>query len=258
MGNYIPIGSTNIMNKNIASLTVALNEEELIGGCLELLDVAYKLVIIPTKTFSGGDIARFDDTEKIAREKGAVVIFTDLTNEPDIRNLGLKHLYNLGYEYALIIDADEYWPKATQLEMARIIMEKPRDAYKANLDFFFKRPNWKIDGMSNRRLHIAIRTDKQFYTKRPPRKFLGHVEHVHPGTIYHFSYVRRPEKIKEKIESFSHSHEIIDGWYEDVFLPFTLDTKNFHPVRPDGYPRCVECELPEEIASKIPKHLWSV
>lgn len=244
------------MIKNIASLTVALNEEDLIGGCLELLVVPYKLVLIPTKTFSGKDVARFDNTEKIAKDKGAVVLFTDAKNEPEARNVGLAHLKGLGYEYALIADADEYWPMTTQLEMARLMALKPADAYKANLDFFFKRPNWKIDGMSNMRAIVAIRTDKTFSGSRP-RKFTGRAEQVNPGTIYHFSYVRRAEKIKEKISSFSHAHEIIDNWYDNVYVPFTSDAKNFHPVKPNEYPRCVICELPEEIASKIPRHLWS-
>lgn len=243
------------MFKNIASLTVALNEEDLIGGCLELLNVAYKLVLMPLKTFSGKDIAHFDNTEKIAKDKGAVVIFTNTTTEPDTRNFGLAHLNRLGYEYAFIVDADEYWPKATQHEMARILSLKTSRTYKADLDFFFKRPNWKITGMSNVRTIVAMETNKRF-SARGPRKVVGHVEYVNPGPIYHFSYVRRPEKIKEKLESFSHAHEIIDNWYTNVYLPFTPDFKNFHPVKPRGYPQCVECELPEEIADKIPKHLY--
>lgn len=244
------------LSKNIASLTVALNEEDMIGGCLDLLQAAYKLVLIPVKTFSGKDIARFDDTEKVAREKGATVIFTHERNEPATRNFGLAYLQKLGYEYALIVDADEYWPAATQHEMARIMTEKPAGEYKADLAFFFKRPNWKIEGMTNKRLLIAMRTNKRFNESRP-RGFSTKTEYVNPGTIYHFSYVRRPEKIKEKIESFSHAHEIIKNWYENTYLPFTPNFKNFHPVKPGGYPRCVECELPDEIASKIPKHLWS-
>lgn len=244
------------MHKNIASLTVAFNEEELIGGCLELLDVAYKLVLIPKKTFSGKNINRFDDTEKIARSKGAHVIHTDTKSESEARNFGLAHLLSLGYEYALIVDADEYWPNSTQKEMSRIIAEKPADAYKANLDFFFKRPNWRIDGMPNRQAIVAIRTDKQFSYKRP-RRFSGMTQNVNPGIIFHFSYVRRAEKIKEKIESFSHAPEVLDNWYDDIYLPFVPKNTNFHPVNPSEYPRCVECNLPAEIANKIPKHLWS-
>lgn len=247
----------NIMKTNIASLTIALNEEDLIGGCLELLDVPYKLVLIPKKAFSGKDIEQSDNTANIAAEKGAIVISSDIANEPCLRNFGLAHLRMLGYEHAFIVDADEYWPVATQQEMARLISEKPADAYKADLNFFFKRPNWLIDGMTNRRAIVAMRTDKTFSTNRP-RRFSGKsMEYVNPGPIYHFSYVRRPEKIREKIESFSHAHEIIDNWYSNVYIPFTPDFRDFHPVKPNLYPRCVEYQLPEEIASKIPKHLWS-
>jgi len=242
-----------VISKNIASLTVALNEEDLIGGCLELLDM-HKLVLISNKTFSGLQVTHFDQTEKIAKEKGADVIFTDGT-EPEIRNIGLAHLQSLGYEYALIVDTDEYWPKETQREIERLITEKPAEAYKANMDFYFKKPNWKIEGMVNRRAIVVVRTDKRFNPKKP-RYFSGQTEQVNPGNIYHFSYVRSHKKMKEKLESFSHAHEIIKGWYNDVYLPFTPDAKNFHPVKPSEYPQCVVCELPEEIASKIPKHLW--
>lgn len=245
------------MCKKIASLTVAFNEEDLIGGCLDLLDVDYKLVLIPIKTFSGNSIVNFDDTEKIAKKKGAVVLFTDLTKEYDVRNYGLNYLKNLGYDYSLIVDADEYWPLETQRKIIQIISEKPADAYKAQLDFFFKRPNWKIDSMPNRKAVIAVKTNKKFSSARP-RKFHGKIEFIDPGIIYHFSYVRKPEKIKEKILSFSHSEEINKDWYDKVFLPFTPDFKNFHPIKPKEYPSCVVCELPEEIKSKIPNHLWSV
>lgn len=237
------------MNK-LASLTIAYNEEDIIGGCLELLDIEYKLVIIPRKTFSGKNIVKFDNTEEIAKEKGAVVLFTDTQTEPEARNFGLRFLNNIGYEYALIIDADEYWTLETQKEMRRIINENPADCYKANLDFFFKNPNWKIENMPNRKAIIAIRTDKEFSSRRP-RRFDGKSLFINPGIIYHFSYVRSQEKIKEKLASFSHSHQIIENWFNDVYLPFNLKSKDFHPVNPKEYPSCVVCELPEEIKNKF-------
>jgi len=249
------------MIKNIASLTVAYNEEDLIGGCLDLLDVAYKLVLMPTKTFSGKDIRKRDNTEKIAKEKGATVIFTDIRMEPDVRNFGLKYLRDLGYEYAFIVDADEYWPKATQIEMARIISERPEEAYKAYLDSFFKSPNWKMDKPNiMRRAIVATKTDQRFYTGAPlklPRKFLGkRLTIVKSVKIYHFSYVRSPEKMKEKIASFSHAAQVTENWYEDVFVPFTLDNQNLPAMKQARLPPCVAVELPEEISSKIPEHLW--
>lgn len=239
---------------SLASLTVAHNEEDLIGGCLDLLDVDFKLVIIPKRTFSGKEVVKGDKTHQIAQERGATVVCVDIATEAECRNFGLKLLNRMGYDYALIVDADEWWSKGAINNIKNHIKLLPQDAYKAKLAFFFKRPNWKIEGMKNNRAIVCIRTDKKFNTKYP-RRFYG-AKYVDLGIIYHFSYVRTPKKIKEKLESFSHFDEIIQDWYNNVYMKFTLDSKNFHPVRPEEYPKCESIELPEYIKNKIPKHLW--
>lgn len=238
----------------LASLTVAHNEEDLIGGCLDLLDVDFKLVIIPKRTFSGIEVLNADKTNRIAYDRGASVVYVDIASEAECRNFGLKLLNKMGYDYALIVDADEWWSKEAIKDIKNHIELLPVDAYKAKLDFFFKRPTWKIEGMRNDRAIVCIRTDKKFNTKYP-RRFYG-AKLIDIGTIYHFSYVRTPEKIKEKLESFSHSKEVDLNWYDDVYMKINLDSKNFHPVNPEEYPKLVEVQIPDYIKNKIPKHLW--
>lgn len=237
----------------IASLTVAYNEEDLIKGCLELLDVDFKLIIIPKRTFSGIEIKNSDKTAEIAQQCGATVIYEDIYVESEIRNHGLKLLESWGYEYALIVDSDEYWSYESIINIKKEIENNPQIAYKSQMDFFFRRPTWKIEGMKNNRAIICMRTDQQFDIKYP-RKFKN-AKLVNIGKIYHFSYVRTPEKIKEKIESFSHFAEIRKNWYDKVYMNFTLDSKNFHPVKPKEYPYCIKVELPNYIINKIPKYL---
>ncbi|HAX98432.1 MAG TPA: hypothetical protein DCY12_05990 [Candidatus Atribacteria bacterium] len=228
----------------IASLTVAYNEEEVIGGCLSLLQMD-KLVIIPIKTFSGQRITKRDRTEQIAKACGAKVVYVDLDREYECRNYGLGLLRD--YDYALIVDADEYWPLETQKRIINLLDGK---AYKAKMDFFFKQSNWQIVGNHNWAV-VAIRTDERFSSKRP-RQVNG-AEMIDIGKIYHFAYVRTPEKIKEKIEAFSHATEIIPNWYENVFMKFTPEMKDFHPVNPKEYPRCKVVDLPEEISQALNK-----
>src|SRR5690606_18526037 len=53
-------------------------------------------------------------------------------------------------------------------------------------------------------------------------------------TLHHFSYSKRPEEIRKKVNLWGHAHQVPDGWYEKVFeawVPGT-DAENLHPTQP--------------------------
>ena len=72
-----------------------------------------------------------------------------------------------------------------------------------------------------------------------------------PVWMHHFSYVRRSdERIRAKLEAFKDDEALIPGWYENVWLKWTPETKDFHPTRPEAYHSVVPV-LPEELPPSV-------
>jgi glycosyltransferase involved in cell wall biosynthesis len=95
------------MKKNtISGIVITKNEEEKIGGCLESLKkVADEIIVV--------DTGSTDETDQIAREKGAKVIKAT-GGFSDWRNKGAKRATG---DWLLYIDADERIPPALRKEI---------------------------------------------------------------------------------------------------------------------------------------------
>ena len=106
----------------------------------------------------------------------------------------------------------------------------------------FKLTRWSELGKS----HIPLPFPASFVGNNKTNSW-GTVHHIEPSRaiFYHFSYARSPEKMREKLLTYSHAHEIPSGWYERVWLrwPEARDMTNLHPVDPPKFPRAVRCEL---------------
>ncbi len=75
----------------------------------------------------------------------------------------------------------------------------------------------------------------------------GRVYHCDPRRVifYHFSFARRPSKMREKLMTYSHAHEILNGWYERVWQrwPQQRDMMNLNPIDPPKLPRALFKDL---------------
>lgn len=242
-----------------ASVTNCLNEEDFIGGFLDLMDVDVKVVIISDISYSGNKIKYFDNSEKIALERGAIVIKCSTSSQVEMRNYGIALLQGMGIDYAFIADADEWYPRKTLENYKQFIQENPADAYRVKFINCFRKPSWQSVAPLDKGSIICIDTQKRMPKgyKRDLLDTHGFVkiipEHEDLGRIYHFSYAKSPKDISEKLRNFSHADEVIDGWFTNVFLKFTPDMKNFHPTSPEFFPECRIIQLPKEIKDKFPK-----
>ena len=61
--------------------------------------------------------------------------------------------------------------------------------------------------------------------------------------------------MKEKLSTFSHAHEILDGWYENVWLkwPSNRQMPNVHPTNPEKFP-AVEYVEPKDLPEMLKEH----
>ena len=234
-----------------------MREKDLLPGCLSLLDRLDNVVCVFSSVSYSGKPVKDDGSINIARDHGAHIIETDTANQAIMRNEALEYLQNQGIDYAFIIDTDEWYPRKTMGNILAYIEETQLDAYKIKLTHMFRKPNWSVPTRIDGGSIMCMKTNMRF--PEDERRNLKTSQHLIPesvGPVYHFSYVRSPDKIKEKIENFSHSHEVVDGWFEGVFLPCTIESKKVHPTNPSAWPEIVEVELSDDVSALMPEHLW--
>ncbi|MDD3487659.1 MAG: hypothetical protein PHF35_04795 [Candidatus Moranbacteria bacterium] len=231
----------------LGSVTNCWKEEDWIGGCLDLLDVDIKVVVMSDLTYSG---AKYDPdkSEQIAKEKGARVLKLNTDSQEIMRNAALEFLQKEGCEYAIIADADEWWTKRA-METVKKAIGSGKPGYKVKMRTMFRRPDWEAISTVDGGTLVAVRTDLRFFHRRA----LDGDPHIEPvdAEIFHFSYAKKPEQIRRKLLNFSHADEVIPGWFENVFLPFEPKRRDFHPTVPTSFRECRTINLPKEICEKL-------
>ncbi len=239
------------------SITNCFNEEDIIGRCLDLLDVDMKVVVISNRTYQGNRIPH-DRSEQIALKKGAIVIKCDTSNQAEMRNLGLSLLEGAGMDYSFIVDSDEWYENIGKFKL--YISEHPSDYYRAKTIHLFKKPNYKAIDRYDQGTIICMKSKKRFPLNRPrdvrPDDKMGSISLIPFNGIYHFSWVKTPEKIKEKLANFSHAKEVRENWFEDVWMKFNPKMTDFGATNAKDFERCEVIKLPEIIKKKVPKNLW--
>lgn len=244
------------------SVTLVMNEEDLIGGCLELLDVDEKVVVFCNKSFQGMEY-KPDRSEEIARELGATILHSDnppfqidgaANDQSVMRNMGIKYLESKGIDYVFITDADEWYSKAAMENIKKFIEENPAEGYSKIMPVSFKYPDWIVHSPHDGGSVICIKSTQRMTNPRRVKFDIKPI--ICKGEIWHLSYARHPEKLKEKLKHFSHASEVKPGWFDRVFMKATLDSKDVHPTTPDAWPFIYERTLPQEILNLIPHKLW--
>jgi len=99
--------------KKIAIMTIALEDEDLIGPCIDQFKgIVDKHYVYANKTpyYSDKEIDN-SGTMLITMEHGATFLESNYKNEADARNYVLDNANNDGYNMVLIVDADEFYTK---------------------------------------------------------------------------------------------------------------------------------------------------
>ncbi len=238
----------------VGVLTIALNEERFIGACVkqflgvEVLGVELEhLVMIGNSTWTGQKV-NDAKTESIARELGARVVKGNWESETEERQIGLNLLSDK--DWILIVDADEYYTKEAIETMLKFLKLGPvGKVYRsAAIHVYWK--DWETIALPSYGVHgspvVAVKPDVRFST----RDILDEDSSgLFPGSVetYHLSYCRDDEEIYKKITSFAHAHEILPGWFENVWKKWQPGDTNFHPTAPHVFERAEHYPLPEEI-----------
>jgi glycosyltransferase involved in cell wall biosynthesis len=219
----------------IAVCTIAYNEEEWIGDCINQFR-PFKLdhlVLLSTIPWNGQPVES-DRTLNICKAKGAKVISGYWETEYEQRNYGLAYFYN--YDYVLIVDADELYSRQDIENILKSL--RGHKAYRvAKMETYWKNTDYVFEPPDKHKPVIAV-DPKQciFYEHRQIRQICDKTPYFEQPlidtTLHHMSWAKSDKKIYEKINSFSHCEDIDINWYYDVWLKWK--PKSDMMIRPYG------------------------
>ncbi len=175
--------------------------------------------------------------------------------EEEQRNACSSKAKEDGIDFLFIQDADEFYFHDGFEEMKRSIVKNPSyDTYRCPCYTFWKDVNILTSPEGNfvtgyLYACINLKTNSEFVNKRATK--IGRVFDIHSTICYHMSNVLSDEEMYRKVKTWAHHHDFdVDRWYENVWMKWTPEMKNLHPVQPHGWREAVPFveELPEVIS----------
>jgi hypothetical protein len=232
---------------------VAFNEPRLIGPCVRqfkspyIKEALYHLVLV-SKSPWRGDYPADTLTGRRALDNGAdSVIEGEWENQAEQFNFGLSHLGEMGYDWAIICDADEFYtPLGIRVLVEQMEGEEEVKIIRAPYMFvYWKTPFYRISNAQEDNPVVAIRTSEIFSDKRTPS-----LSEYGSAIVFlnHFSYVRSDSEMLKKIKSFEHSYEFdLEKWYNEIWLNWKPKDRNLHPVVPSQFEQAIHISAPKII-----------
>ena len=187
------------------------------------------------------------------------------------RNRGMKYCIDNGYDYYFLIDGDEVYRKDHLENIAKeIAVHTEIGSFVIKCTIFWRSFKYRIPAEKvawcPRRIFKITPFRNILGLKWPyecrftginKTNSLGKVYQISPqkAIFYHFSYAKSVKNMKEKLSTFPHAHEILDGWYENVWLKWSgnRNMRNVHPTNPEKFP-AVEYVEPKDLPEMLKEH----
>lgn len=253
---------------------LAFNNTDYIESIINIfLPFVDKIAISINEKSWKGNIKNTGEVEKLLTpylSDKVILVKGKWKTEAEQRNACLDAMKEM--DYIFIVDDDEMWVSEQIHRMRDFILKHPGyTVFNASWNTRFKNLNWRVDPREPFKPTVAIQqkagriqTSKNIRFKEnrlidnANRNAWACLVPESVIVIEHFSYVRSTdEAIKEKIKTFSHATEIINGpdfWYENIYLESDLRSRYLHPTNPECYDHLIEENLHSEIQSALKKY----
>jgi len=188
------------------------------------------------------------------------IIWEDWRTEEETRNYGLNWALHQNCEYSLIVDTDEVYDDAS-LRRLKDLLEVAEASLSGN---WIYHTNWKTYWKKYNGPLCVINPPESFQpvvvVRNRNAKFV-HLRHCMPFdrgqqlqqnhgrallpegflNLHHFSYARSDEFISRKCKESGHSAngDLMQGWFENVWMKWKLGDKNLHPINPEQYKEAI-------------------
>lgn len=176
-------------------------------------------------------------------DKKIRIIRQDWANEVDQRNFSVAYSQHLGFNYSMVVDADEVYHTDQLPRILHLVAQNPQiDCWHMRWFTYWKSPEYRIDPVEPYDPPVFIKHGTGGYVET--RNFLANSHELVPpelGMCHHLSYARTDAQVHRKLAMFSHSHQIIPGWFETVWKAWDKNPmlENLHPVKPEYYKRAI-------------------
>ncbi len=213
----------------------------------QLLKVVDRVVVLRgTRSLSGAPTAL---TPVPPLDPRIEVVEAEWGSERETRNAGLDLLDDCDWVFCL--DTDEILLDEDLRALVRLCEETGHSAISARLRTYWKTIEHRVDPPEDLTAPIAVRRGARFLDQR----FVDAEPHFSDIWLRHLSYVRTDEEVRDKLRLFSHAHEIVPGWYENVWRGWDADhgMTDLHPTRPSAYRRVLH-EPDAELRLVLERH----
>lgn len=183
------------------------------------------------------------------------IIEGDWLSDTDQRNACLNIAKADGFDYLMVHDADEFYFHKDFQKIIKFIESEPNHfVYAINLYAFWRAFKYvlidpqrgRIGGTNQTIVNLHLVNQYNYIRD----VYAADVVTIPDVMCYHGSYVLTDEEVFKKVNMTSHSNDY-DGikWYNEVWLPWTIESRNLHPIWPWCWSHCeiFNEELPEVI-----------
>lgn len=177
-------------------------------------------------------------------------------------------------DYFWIVDADEVYEREAIESLQAFVAHRRRPVYRVAFRTYFKTWNYRVRSVGW--ATTFLRTDRRLVAIRNPRTSLlakiayrmpgvpyeavhrvgGSVQIPHSvGLFHHGSYVGGDDRVLRKVEAGGHSEHMLPGWIDEVWRPWTPESRDMHPTDPHAFP-AVDYVPTEELPVEISGFDW--
>ncbi len=159
------------------------------------------------------------------------IVEGDWPSEHDTRNYGMEKLAQLGMGYVFTVDADEIFSVEALTVLKRAVELNTFRSLACRFKTYWKSIDYQIDPPEVLVATVLVHRDQRFERLR---MFEGEQTAINQFAMHHLSYVRTDEEMRQKIATYGHADEVMEGWFESVWKKWDEDRamENLHPTHP--------------------------
>jgi len=237
------------VGKNFAAVCCVYDDERWLPFMIESIysEVGAIYFLVGDEPWNGSPTSNVRTLQAIAAypdpERKIQIVRGGWSSETEQRVAGLELVREAGFAYCFVVDADEIYDPFFLRRMMSAAASKPQvGCFYMTWFTYWKSEKYRIDPPEHYKPPVFLRCDLGQFVER--RHATAPVVAVIPpalGICHHMSYARTNEELQKKLASFSHAHEILPNWYENVWLAWDKnpELENLHPIYPESYKRAI-------------------
>jgi GT2 family glycosyltransferase/tetratricopeptide (TPR) repeat protein len=232
-------GPSPTYNKRVLRAALVCHDDVLyLDAVLQSLGPDVSATVFLSKTPWYGRTGKWQAARKLIKSLGAEVIEGSWQDESAHRAATIEWARAQGIDRLIIPDTDEVLSPEL-LETLRELAETDiSDEVHVDMDTYWKSPEYVIRPRERLRPVLLINPKtvehkfiREYHGKRP----LALTAEL--GVLHHMSYCGPEKRILQKIGSWSHRDEVVEGWKERIWDQWDSERllKNLHPTHPECY-----------------------